>query len=75
MLQAENDLVSPPSDAADLAADASTMSNLAERPGIYRMAELLDAVGQAVRADDWAAADTHWADFKATANEIDERVY
>ena len=61
--------------AADLAADASTMSNLAERPGIYRMAELLNAVGEAVRAEDWAAADTHWADFKATATEIDERVY
>ncbi|MEO3417375.1 cytochrome c peroxidase [Roseovarius sp. CAU 1744] len=61
--------------AADLAADASTMSNLAERPGIYRMAELLEAVGEAVRADDWEAADVHWADFKATATEIDERVY
>ncbi len=61
--------------AADLAADASTMSNLAERPGIYRMAELLDQVGEAVRAEDWQAAHTHWADFKATANELDERVY
>ncbi|WP_299848884.1 cytochrome c peroxidase [uncultured Roseovarius sp.] len=61
--------------AADLSADASTMSNLAERPGIYRMAELLDQVGEAVRAEDWQAANTHWADFKATANELDERVY
>ncbi len=61
--------------AADLAADASTMSNLAERPGIYRMAELLSAVGQAVRDEDWKAAETHWSDFKAVSMEIDERVY
>ena len=51
------------------------MTNLAERPGIYRMAELLEQVGKAVRAENWQAAETHWADFKATATEIDERVY
>ena len=61
--------------AGDLAADASTMSNLAERPGIYRMAELLDAVGQAVRSEDWDAAEAHWAEFKAITEDIDERVY
>lgn len=61
--------------AADLTADASTMSNLRERPGIYRMAELLDAVGEAVRNEDWQAADAHWADFKAVSSDIDERVY
>ena len=61
--------------AADLAADASTMSNLGERPGIYRLAEHLEQVGQAVRAGDWAAANSHWAAFKSAASDLDERVY
>lgn len=61
--------------AADLAADASTMSNLAARPDIYRLADHLTAVGQAVRADDWTAAESNWAAFKAEATEIDERVF
>ncbi len=61
--------------AADLAADASTMANLAERPAIYRLAERLSAVGEAVRQDDWDAAAAHWAEFKSAASDIDERVY
>lgn len=61
--------------AADLAADASTMSNQSVRPEIYRLADMLVDVGEAVRADDWPAAEQHWASFKAEAEKIDERVY
>lgn len=61
--------------AADLAADAGTMANLDARPAIYRLADTLAAVGTAVRAEDWAAAETHWARFKDTARSIDERAY
>ena len=61
--------------AADLAADASTMSNLAARPEIYQLAETLEAVGEAVRAEDWATAEARWADFQAQQAEIDERVF
>ncbi len=61
--------------AADLAADAGTMSNQSARQEIYRLARLLVDVGEAVRTDDWAAAEAHWASFKAEAEAIDERVY
>lgn len=61
--------------AADLAADASTMSNLAARPEIYRLAETLDSVGDAVREGDWTAAEARWAEFQAQQAEIDERVF
>ena len=61
--------------AADLAADASTMSNLAARPDIYQLADHLTAVGVAVRADDWTAAEASWTAFKVKSSEIDERVF
>lgn len=61
--------------AADLAADAGIMSNQSARPEIYRIAEILFAVGDAVRADDWETAEAHWTKFKAEAKAIDERVY
>jgi len=60
---------------ADLAADAGIMSNQSARPEIYRIAEILFAVGDAVRADDWETAAERWATFKAEAKAIDERVY
>ncbi|MAM37351.1 MAG: cytochrome C [Erythrobacter sp.] len=61
--------------AADLAADAGTMSNQSARPEIYSLARLLVDVGEAVRADDWTAAEAHWTTFKAEAEKIEERVY
>ncbi|MEM7693222.1 MAG: cytochrome c peroxidase [Pseudomonadota bacterium] len=61
--------------AADLAADAGTMANLSARPEIYRLADILVAVGEAVRAADWTSAEEHWSRFKAKAEAIDERVY
>ena len=61
--------------AADLAADASTMANLAARPDIYQLADRLNAVGAAVRENDWAAAKESWAAFKLDARQIDERAF
>ena len=61
--------------AADLSADAGTMANLAARPEIYSLAERLAAVGAAVRADDWAAAEVSWAAFQSEAQAIEERAF
>ncbi len=61
--------------AADLAADASTMSNLAARPGIYALAERLAEVGTAVRDGEWESAEAGWATFKAEADAIEERAF
>lgn len=61
--------------AADLAADASTMSNLVARPEVYGLAERLAEVGSAVRAGDWAAAAASWAAFKTDAAAIDGKAY
>lgn len=61
--------------AADLAADAGTMANLAARPEIYSLAERLATVGAAVRADDWGAAEASWAAFLSEAQAIKERAF
>ena len=61
--------------AADLAADASTMSNLAARPDVYALVEKLNEVGTAVRSDNWEAAEASWAAFKSDAKAIDERAF
>ena len=61
--------------AVDLSADASTMSNLAARPEVYMLAERLAEVGDAVRADDWVAAETSWTAFKTEADAIAERAF
>ena len=61
--------------AADLSADAGTMSNLAGRPEIYALAERLAQVGAAVRAGDWEAAEAHWAAFRDAAAAIEERAF
>lgn len=61
--------------AADLAADASTMSNLAARPDVYALAKGLEEVGAAVRDEDWVAAEASWSAFKSDANAIDERAF
>jgi cytochrome c peroxidase len=61
--------------AADLAADASTMSNLAARPEVYALAERLAEVGAAVRVEDWEAAEASWTAFKSEADAIEERAF
>ena len=61
--------------AADLAADTSTMSNLAARPEVYALAARLAEVGAAVRDGDWAAAETSWSAFKTEADAIEERAF
>lgn len=61
--------------AADLAADASTMSNLAAKPEVDELASKLTSVGGAIDAGDWAMANEQWRAFKAHQAEIDERMY
>ncbi len=61
--------------AADLAADAGTMTNLSARPEIYALADRLADVGTAVRDDDWESAEANWDLFKKDAAAIDERAY
>lgn len=61
--------------AADLAADASTMSNLAARPEVYHLAEVLAEVGSAVRKGDWDKAESSWATFKSAAQEVAGRAF
>ncbi|WP_325063285.1 cytochrome c peroxidase [Halovulum marinum] len=61
--------------AADLSADASTMSNLPARPEVYALAERLAEVGAAVRDSDWAAAGESWSAFKSEADAIAERAF
>ncbi len=61
--------------AADLAADASTMSNLATRPKVYALANRLSQVGAAVREKDWSAAEKSWAAFKKEAAAINEGAF
>ena len=61
--------------AADLSADASTMSNLAARPEVYALAERLAEVGAAVRGEDWLAAEASWTAFKSEADAIEERAF
>lgn len=61
--------------AADLSADASTMSNLAARPDVYALAEKLAEVGTAVRDGDWAAAEASWSAFQTEADTIEARAF
>jgi cytochrome c peroxidase len=61
--------------APDLAADASTMTNLEARPDVYRLADLLRAVGDASATGDWAEANANWVLFQALQTEIDGAMY
>ena len=56
--------------AADLAADASTMSNLGARPDVYDLARILEEVGAGVRDGDWSAAEAAWGRFKTRSQDI-----
>ena len=60
---------------ADLAADASTMSNLSARPDVYALAERLNQVGAAVRAEDWDTAEANWTAFQAEALTLEARAF
>ena len=60
---------------ADLSADASTMSNLSARPDVYALAERLNQVGAAVRAEDWDTAEAIWSAFKAEAVTLEARAF
>ena len=60
---------------ADLSADASTMSNLSARPDVYALAERLNQVGAAVRAEDWDTAEANWTAFKAEALTLEARAF
>jgi cytochrome c peroxidase len=61
--------------AADLAADASAMANLAAKPEVYALAAILEEVGAVIAAGDWKAAEARWAAFKARQTEIDARMF
>jgi len=61
--------------AADLSADASAMSNLAAKSEVYALANTLAAVGEAIAAADWPAAEARWSDFKRAQAEVAERMF
>lgn len=61
--------------APDLAADAGTMVNLEARPEVYRLADTLNAVGDAVAARDWGLAETYWQEFQTLQIQIDARMF
>jgi cytochrome c peroxidase len=75
MRDAENIAVLIDTVAPDLAADASVMINQNAKPEIYRFAAILQAVGDASAAGDWAEASLQWDAFKTMQAEIDERMF
>ena len=75
MRDAENIAVLIDTVAPDLAADASVMINQNAKPEIYRFAAILQAVGDASAAGDWAEASLQWDAFKTMQAEIVERMF
>lgn len=61
--------------AADLAAETSLMANIDARENVYRLAAELDAVGAAIRADDWSAAAARWAEFGRLRDAVDAGMF
>lgn len=61
--------------APDLAADASTMTNLSGRPDVYRLSNTLRAVGDAVAAGNWQEAEAQWQQFQILQDEFDARMF
>ena len=61
--------------AADLAADASGMTNTAAKPKVYQLADILQNMRKAVGANDWAGAEKLWASFKELQEKYDEEMY
>lgn len=60
---------------ADLAADASAMTNLAAQQSAYALSQAILAVGEAVAADDWERAAERWEAAKALEAEIQAEMY
>ena len=61
--------------AADLAADASAMANLAAKPKVYEIAAVLADIGKAIEQRDWKKAGKQWATFKELQEKYDEAMY
>lgn len=61
--------------APDLIADASGMSNLATKPDVYLLASILNRVADHIRADDWAAAQASWGEFKTLQDAVAEGMF
>jgi cytochrome c peroxidase len=61
--------------AADLSADASGMANLSAKSWAYELAANLADIGKSIDRDDWSAAETLWAAFKARVKEYDSAMY
>jgi cytochrome c peroxidase len=61
--------------AADLAADASGMTNLAAKPKVYELADILHGMRKAIGANDWAGAEKLWATFKELQEKYDQDMY
>lgn len=61
--------------APDLAADASAMKNLGAKPDVYKLAAILNRVGDHIQADDWDAANASWGDFKALQDAVAEGMF
>ena len=72
---AENIAILVDTVAPDLAADAGTMDNLTARPDVYQLADTLQAVGDAVAANDWSLAETHWQEFQSLQDKFDARMF
>ena len=60
---------------ADLAADASAMSNLEAKSEVYGLATILASVGEAIAAGDWPAAEVQWSEFKRAQADVAERMF
>ena len=61
--------------ALDLVLDASGMLNLAAKPKVYELAELLSGIRTAANANDWTNAETLWTRFKDLRDSYDEDMY
>ena len=61
--------------ATDLATDASGMANLAAKPKVYELAGILQDMRKAISANNWGAAEKHWATFKRLQEKYDDEMY
>lgn len=61
--------------AADLAADASAMTNQAAKPDVYELSNILNSVGAAIRDDDWSLAEARWEAFVLREAALAEKMY
>lgn len=61
--------------AADMAADASAMSNRAAVTKVYEMAERLRSLQAAIEADDWIRAASLWTDYRDAAAALEPELF